>query len=105
MTVCPACGQPIIAHRAQLESLDAAPLSTVRRAIVNRLSRSYPRAVSADDLLADIYSGSREPDHARQALTVQLANLRHILRPYGWTIPPADGGRGNLAMYKLEPLP
>lgn len=103
-TICPCCGNYIIA-RAPIEALEAAPLSAVRKTIVSRLARSWPRAVSAEDLLMDIYSGSREPEHARMALTVQMANLRHILRPYGWTIPRAPGGKGNIAHYKLEPLP
>lgn len=100
---CPCCGGAIAAH-VPITALDAAPLSTVRRAIVTRLSRSYPRSVSADDLITAIYSGTREPEYARQALSVQLHNLRLILRPYGWTIPRAPGGRGNTAMYRLEPL-
>ena len=103
-TICPCCGQPMNAGIAPIEALEAAPLSTVRRTIVNRLARSYPREVSAEDLIEAIYTGSREPEHARQALTVQLANLRLLLRPYGWTIPRAPGGKGNHAFYKLEPM-
>lgn len=101
-SICPCCGQATFAGVAPIEALQAAPLSTVRRTIVNRLAKSYPRAVSAETLLVDIYSGSTEPEFARQALRVQLHNLRLILHRYGWTIPSADGGRGNTAMYRLE---
>lgn len=105
MTICPACGQPIISHRVPVEALTAAPMSPVRRTIIAKLVERYPLDVSADALLFAVYSGAREPEFARQALSVQLHNIRLILKPYGWTVPQAPGGRGNTAMYRLEPLP
>ena len=104
MTICPACGQPVAAPRVPIEALASAPLSFVRRTIVRRLVDRYPLGVPADAIIEAIYSGAVEPDNARQALTVQLSHLRLILSRYGWTIPPAAGGRGNTAIYRLEPL-
>lgn len=104
MITCPACGQPVAAPRVPIEALVSAPFSHVRRTIVRKLSDRYPAGVPADDLLIAIYSGSREPESARGALSVQIATLRRILPAYGWTIPQATGGRGNTAIYRLEPL-
>ncbi|WP_309086411.1 helix-turn-helix domain-containing protein [Chelativorans sp.] len=101
---CPCCGQPINAGRAPIEALDAAPLATVPRTIVNALAEAYPRSVPAEFLIERIYSGSHEPENARTALNVQLSRLRDKLALYGWTIPRGPTGRGNRASYKLEPL-
>lgn len=105
MTICPACGQQIIAHRVPVEALTSAPLSLVRRTIVAKLVERYPLDVSPDTLIAEIYRGSREPEFARSALSVQVSNLRVLLRPYGWTIPSSRPGRGNTSHYRLEQLP
>lgn len=106
MTVlCPCCGQSVNADKAPIEALEAAPLATVPRTIVNALVKSYPRAISAEFLVERIYSGAREPADARGTLAVQIVFLRKKLTPYGWTIPKGVGGRGNRAFYKLEPLP
>jgi hypothetical protein len=102
---CPCCGQPMNAGKAPIDALEAAPLSAVKRTIVRRLAKAYPRSVSADALIDEIYRGSREPENARTALNVQISRLRDKLPLYGWTIPRAPDGKGNLAVYKLEPLP
>lgn len=102
---CPCCGQPMNAGKAPIDALEEAPLSAVKRTIVRRLAKAYPRSVSAEALIEEIYSGAREPEKARNILSIQLNRLRRDLSQYGWTIPRAPGGKGNLAVYKLEPLP
>lgn len=104
MTICPCCGQSMTAPRAPIETLEAAPLPTVLRRIVNILSEIYPRSVSSEFLIDEIYRGAREPEHARECVAVQISRLRDKLAIYGWTIPKAGGGRGNLGLYRLEPL-
>lgn len=104
MTICPCCGQPVNAGRAPIEALDAAPLATVPRAIVNALVKAYPRALSADALISAVYSGAREPEYARGAISVQLNRIRDKLALYGWTVSRGAGGRGNTSMHRLEPL-
>lgn len=105
MTICPACGQHIIAYRVPVEALTSAPLSNVRRTIVRKLVERYPLDVTPDSLIAEIYRGSCEPEFARQALSVQVSKLRVLLKPYGWTIPASRPGRGNTSHYRLEQLP
>lgn len=79
-------------------------MSHVRRTIVRKLVERYPLDVSPDALITEIYRGSCEPEFARQALSVQIHNLRLLLRQYGWTIPASKPGRGNTSQYRLEPL-
>lgn len=105
MTICPCCNQPIIAGRAPIEALEAAPLAAVPRTIVNKLVRAYPRFVSAEALVAEVYSGSHEPDFARSAISVQLSRVRDKIAPYGWTVTRGRPGRGNTSSHRLEPLP
>lgn len=104
MTICPCCGHEIAAPRAPIEALEAAPLPTVLRRIVNVLAEAYPRSVSSDFMIAEIYRGAREPEFASNCVSVQMARLRDKLAIYGWTVPRSQGGRGNLAGYRLAPL-
>jgi hypothetical protein len=103
VTICPCCGQPTIAGVA-IETLRDAPLSAVRRTIVNMLERAYPREVSAELLISEIYRGSHEPQTASEGLIVQISILRKILPAYGWTIPKSTNGRSNTGRYRLELL-
>ena len=103
--ICRCCGGILSAPRSPIEALEAAPLSPTRRTIVQTLTRAYPKGVSADRLISAVYNASNEPDNSRQSIRVQLLNIRQIIAAYGWTIPVMPGGRGNVAEYRLEPLP
>ncbi|MBA3576204.1 MAG: hypothetical protein H0W39_01110 [Sphingomonas sp.] len=92
--------------RAKLSLLADVQLPTVPRTIVNGLAAAYPRSVSAEALIENIYRGVRDggPVHARAALSVQVHILRQKLGAYGWTIPKGATGRGNKAEYRLCPV-
>ena len=104
MTVCPCCHQPIAPH-TPIETLEHAPMSILRRTIVRQLVDRFPLALSPEALIAEMYRGSREPEYARVVLSIQMLKLRVILHRYGWTIPTNKSGRGNVAQYRLAPLP
>ncbi len=102
--LCPCCGQPIIAHRAPLEALVAAPLGPTARTIVNTLSRAYPRAVQTNDLVDAVYaSASGGPIDAAKCVRDAIATARKSIEPFGWTIPKSKGGHGAHG-FKLEPV-
>jgi hypothetical protein len=95
----------MVAPRAPIEALRDAPLATVPRTVVNELVAAYSRQVSVERLIESVYSGSREPEFARTAMSVQLARIRDKLALYGWTVTKGQSGRGNIAFHKLVPLP
>lgn len=101
---CPCCHQPINADRLPVTALSDVEMPLIPRLIVEALIKVYPRSITGDQLVMKVYSGAREPEFARNGISVQLIHLRKYIEPYGWTIPRGKGGRDNLARYKLEPL-
>lgn len=104
MITCPCCGQTI-ETRAPIDALQHARLPAVPRRIVMLLSEIYPRPATPDFLIEEIYRGTREPDTARAALSVQMNRLRDKLAIHGWTVSQGKPGRGNTSLYRLEELP
>lgn len=101
---CPCCGSltdatPKAADLAHLQ------LPIVLRTMLNKLVRNHPNGVGGDEMIAELYRGSREPEYARVAVSVQMRNLRRIINDSGWTIPTSRPGRGNKSVYRLVPLP
>lgn len=99
---CPCCGQHI--DELPMNALAELPLPIVPRTIANALLKVYPRTISSDKLLSEVYTIHNEPEYARTALSVQLGKLRTHIEPYGWTVTNRKTGRGNKAQYKLEKL-
>lgn len=105
---CPCCGQPMHAGRAPIEALEAAPLTTAERRLVQALARIYPRSATKAHLIDVLYDDDPNggPETASLVVAVHLSRLRKKLPSYGWAIPSNKAGRGNQARgYKLEPLP
>ncbi len=87
-----------------VETLKELQLGAVQGRLVDALADAFPRSLSTDALVERVYAGAREPDHARDVIVIQASYLRRKLARYGWTIPTCQRGRGNIGLYKLEPL-
>ncbi|MER9524048.1 hypothetical protein NKI96_10730 [Mesorhizobium sp. M0292] len=85
-----------------IEAIAEVALPHVLRTVANALVKQHPNSVTADDLIDDIYRGSRLPASARQALRVQMSRLRDKLAISGWTVSNENHGRGRKAEYRLE---
>lgn len=101
--ICPCCGNSIIAARAPIEALEAAPLETQQRLIIRLLVKAYPGAVSTSTILDRLYSGTR--NGGIRSFSTAITRARKLIAPFGWTIPDARQGRGHPGSYRLEPLP
>ena len=101
MNTCPHCGSRI--DRIGIEALANIRLSLVRRTILNGLVRAYPDGLSNEQVRKLIWSGSREPLYAEEAVRVHIRHLRIKLEPFGWKIPTLTT-RPKQKPYRLEPL-
>jgi DNA-binding CsgD family transcriptional regulator len=77
-------------------ALEIPALSRTEREFVHRMA-SKAGGVSAAELADGL-------NVALVSVPVLMRRLRKKLGPYGWTIPAAKTGRGNLAIYRLEPV-
>lgn len=102
MFSCPCCGAAV--RTIPVKALNDARLSACQRTVLRQLVDAYPRSVSPEALMGNLYSGSRYPDFARGALTEKIRKVRRKIAEYGWTIPQGAGGKGNRAEYRLEPI-
>jgi hypothetical protein len=104
MITCPCCGQTI-ETRAPIDALKTVSMGFVPATVVGMLIDAYPRGVTAEFLISEIYRGSREPETAMDALRVQLSRIRDRFAQHGWTVSRGKPGRGNTSLYRLEELP
>lgn len=100
---CPCCGAAIDAP-LQVNALADLQLPIVLRTMLNKLVRNHPNGVGGDEMIAELYRGSREPEYARVAISVQMSHLRKRINESGWTIPTSRPGRGNKSVYRLVPF-
>lgn len=100
--LCPCCGSKLPAP-PDVKVLTEVPLRGIGLQIVKALVRAYPGGIAWDEIYNAAYSGARVPDTAYQVIATRLTDLRRILRPYGWTIPPIGQVRGA-AKYRLQAL-
>lgn len=100
--LCPCCGSKLAAP-PRVESLAKVPLRGIRLQIVKALVGAYPGGLTWPELFRVAYGGAREPATAYQVIATSLSELRKMLRPYGWTIPPIGQVRGA-ARYRLQAL-
>jgi hypothetical protein len=87
MTIqCPCCGQSV-AGDLPIAALEHVSLSPMQRQIVGLLLEKYPQPVSTGRIASRIYGGSPDggPLTASNVIHVQLARIRHALKPMGWT--------------------
>jgi DNA-binding response OmpR family regulator len=102
LTTCPCCNQLI--EDVDVNMLRDVKTSLMRYYILEAMINSYPKHLTADQLIDAAYGGARIPDNVRNIISIQVGKLRDKLLDHGWTIPLPKSGRGNEAKYMLEKL-
>lgn len=87
-----------------VESLRLISSARVKGRIIEILADAYPRSVGLENMIWLVYGGKDEPEDAPNTLGATACHIRRDLKPFGWTITKARGGRGNLASWRLEPI-
>jgi hypothetical protein len=100
MSVCTVCGQPRAATLGELPHL---ALEGQQRVVLSILCDVYPGGLTSVELVERMYKGTRDygPDGAPSVLKAQIARLRRLLAPRGWTIPKGYRGRNHPGFYQL----
>lgn len=100
-TKCPCCGQALDSD-LPARALSNAPLRPMQRRIIDVLSKTYPRGLSAVAIASRVYASDPDggPMSADNAVSVHLHAARRIIRQYGWTVG-AGGETGNIRLQRL----
>lgn len=88
------------------KGLNDAKLSKLERRIVSSLADAFPRGVTKDRLISDLWFDDPNggPDTAGNMVSVVVSRLRPKLEQHGWTIPRQKSGQASAKHYKLEAM-
>lgn len=101
-TKCPCCGKELD-DALPVRALSHAPLRPMQRRIIDVLSKTYPRGLSAVAIASRVYASDPNggPMSADNAVSVHLHAARPILSRYGWTVGAA-GEQGNIRLQRVQ---